>query len=1347
MQGRLLTEDFLHEGIRSTVAWQTLAKPERSRLEARLLELFSSFLKHANPNEDATEDELIYPVFEALGWPARLVKQGAARRRTDVPDCLLFADPAAKARAVGEEQEHRRYRYGTSFAEAKRWDRPLDRGSATDRLDPDVPSNQMLRYLSQVEIASEQKILWGILTNGRHWRLYYQRATNRAEEYVEFDLPALLLIPGFESLFSGTPEERADQLACFQLLFRPAAFIDDPDLDGRSFLEYARAEARHWEGRVAENLSQVVFEQLFPLLVQGFIAHDPHRPATLDTAYLEEVRAATLVFLYRLLFVLHAEDRGLLPIDDPRYGSYSLRALRHEIARRRDAGDTFSEHLYRDWGTLRSLFTAISNGDDGLGLPPYNGGLFSDETHSLLVRLRLPDSTLSEVIDTVSRSLGRWINYRDLSVQQLGSIYERLLEYRITAPDGRIPRIEKGVYARRTTGSYYTDESLVQLVIRRTIGPLVAELSKAFAVAIDKESSPRKAPADRLASLAELDPATRLLELRVCDPAMGSGHFLVSLVDYLADRALELASEAAELGKKVGKGAVYESPLLKRTAAIRKRLLREARNHGWPVHEEQLDDRHLVRRIILKRVIYGVDLNPMAVELAKLSLWLHSFTVGAPLSFLDHHLRCGNSLVGSRVADVRQWIETGLFGSGYAGMLQATEMMHRLEELTDSDIAEVKASVNTFGQVEESLEPYRQLLHLDTAHHWLWPTDRKQREHWLDPRTILAGSYGQPLDILANPSLAGRPAVRRAVATALTAAEEERFFHWELMFPEVWYEKGQEKADGGFDAVIGNPPWDRIKLQEVEFFAERRPEIAQSQTAAERQRRIEALRRAGDPLWDDYLKAKEHAERLADYARRCGQYSKLSSGDTNLYALFAERVQSLIHSRGITGLLTPSGIAADKEKADFFGELATSGRIAALLDFENRKKLFPDVDSRQKFCVFVASGSNRFVEATDCAFYLLSADDLADQDRAFQLAPADFARVNPNTRTAPVFRTRRDAEIIRGIYSRLPVLVDHSGSGGSKSPWDIRYFTMFHMTNDSHLFRTRSELEAEGFYPIAGNRWKRGEWEYLPLYEGKMVQMYDHRAASVLVNPKNVHRPGQPKPTTLEQHLDPGWLPEPQFWVPRKEVETSSKASGNNSGWWLGFKDITSPTNQRTMIAAFVPEVGLGNTLPALAMLTARHAALLLACLNSFAFDYVARRKVQGQHLNLYILEQLPVPPPAAFFAQIAKGKTLADFVSERVLRLTYTAHDMAGFARDLGVEGPPFAWDQEERRHWMAQVDALMFSLYGLSLEEADYIVSTFTTIRDQDRDAFGSYRTRDLILAYMRAQAAGDFDSQVDV
>jgi hypothetical protein len=1349
MQGRLLTEDFLREGIRATAVWSSLAPSDSERFETRLRHIFTGFLQQDDPNEDVTEDDLIYPVLEALGWPARLVKQKAAKRRTDIPDCLLFSDTAAKAAALAESEEHRRYRHGACFVEAKRWNRPLDRGTATDRLDPEVPSNQMLRYLSQVEVASEQRLLWGFLTNGRNWRLYYQRSLNRAEEYLEFDLGDLLQLPGCEDLFDSEAGERAQLLKCFLVFFRPEAFRPDAAFDGHSFLEFARRETRLWEERVAKDLSQVVFREVFPLVALGFLANDPQRPQALDDLYLDEIRNAALVLLYRLLFVLHAEDRDLLPVRDARYDGYSLRRLRQEISVRRDAHESFSVRLFRDYERLRALFRAVGEGDDALGLPPYNGGLFSDAQHATLARLRLPDASLCEVVDALSRTPGgRWINYRDLSVQQLGSIYERLLEYRVVAPDRKTPRIEQGIYARRVSGSFYTDETLVQLVLRRTIGPLIEERRVAFARKLEELRTGGKRVADRLKALEALDPASRLLDLRVCDPAMGSGHFLVSLVDYLADQALELVSEAAVLGSAVARGTVYRSPLLQRTAEIRRRLLDEARKHRWPVQEEQLDDRHLVRRIILKRVIYGVDLNPMAVELAKLSLWLHSFTAGAPLSFLDHHLRCGNSLVGSRVDRVRHWIETGLFGSSFAGMLLATDMMHRLEEITDSDIGEVKASTRAFEEIERSLGPYRELLHLDAAHDWLYPEDRRERARWLDPHTILSGAYGRPLDAIQRPDQL-EPGARATLSGALGAAEKEGFFHWELMFPEVWYEKGRERIAGGFDAVIGNPPWDRIKLQEVEFFAERRLEIAQAQTAAARKQQIAALEKIHDPLWSDYVRARDHAERLAAYVRRCNQYPQLSGGDTNLYALFAERAMSLVHPHGLMGFLVPSGIASDKEKAEFFGDLATQGRIVALLDFENRLGLFPDVDQRFKFCVFTASGPERSFLVADCAFFLHSTHDLRDPARTFQLTPEDFSRVNPNTKTAPVFRSRRDAEITKRIYERLGVLVDRRQSPPA-NPWRVSYFTMFHMTNDSEVFRTKEQLRSEGFYPSSDNRWKKGAVEYLPLYEGKMVQIYDHRAASVVVNPKNVHRPGQPLAATEEQHRNPNWLSAPQFWVPEKAISEAIEGKiHRDCRWYLAFKEITSPTNARTIIGAFLPAVGTNNKLP---LLLAECAAdmgllpLLAACLNSFALDYVLRQKLAGQTINLFILEQLPFPLPSVFSAPVARG-TLADFVRDRVLRLTYTAHDLAGFSNDSGYEGPPFAWDGEQRRHLMAELDAVMFRLYGIDLDEADYVLSNFPIVRHEDETAFGYFRTRDLILAYMRAHLAGDYSSKVAV
>ncbi len=300
----------------------------------------------------------------------------------------------------------------------------------------------------------------------------------------------------------------------------------------------------------------------------------------------------------------------------------------------------------------------------------------------------------------------------------------------------------------------------------------------------------------------------------------------------------------------------------------------------------------------------------------------------------------------------------------------------------------------------------------------------------------------------------------------------------------------------------------------------------------------------------------------------------------NLYSLFVERAMTLVNPNGMVGLLVPSGIASDWWKAPFFRSVATESRLKALYDFENRRTrygetpFFPDVDSRQKFCAFIASPLP-LKEPVRCAFFLQDVSELEDQERCFSLSAADFARVNPNTGTAPVFRTRRDAKLTAAIYERLPVMIDRS-SGQEIKTWPVKYSTMFHMTNDSHQFRTRSELEEEeGAWPIGRNRFDSPSGEWLPLYEGKMVQAFDHRAASIVINPKNLHRPAQRKTATLKQHGDPNWLPNPQYWVPESECGWRRK-----TGWVVGFKDITAPTNRATFISALLPAVGFGNKVP-----------------------------------------------------------------------------------------------------------------------------------------------------------------------
>ena len=395
----------------------------------------------------------------------------------------------------------------------------------------------------------------------------------------------------------------------------------------------------------------------------------------------------------------------------------------------------------------------------------------------------------------------------------------------------------------------------------------------------------------------------------------------------------------------------------------------------------------------------------------------------------------------------------------------------------------------------------------------------------------------------------------------------------------------------------------------------------------------------------------------------------------------------------------------------------------------------------------ILGGAERTFAEVPCGFFLDSAGDLSDPERCFPLSPSDFTRVNPNTGTAPVFRTRRDAEITRGIYERHPVLVDRSG-GGERRAWSVRYNTMFHMTNDSHLFRTVADLEAAGCYPVAGNRWKRGEEEWLPLYEGKMVQAFDHRAASVVVNPENLNRPAQPREATLAEHEDPCWSPDPQFWVAADDV-----AWPEGLDWAVAFKDVTAPTNVRTMIAALVPRSGVGNTLPLLlpggvgpAPGNAEALWLLAANFNSFVFDFVARQKVQGQHLNWFIVEQLPVLGPKDYERRFG-DKTARDLVRDHVVHLTYTAQDMEPFANDLGYNRSPLSWDEEERRHLRARLDALYFLLYGLSREDAEYVLERFPIVCRQDEAEFGGYRSSNLILAYMNALAAGDAETKVTV
>jgi hypothetical protein len=1106
--------------------------------------------------------------------------------------------------------------------------------------------------------------------------------------------------------------------------------------------------------RLARQLSSLVFDNVFRRLARAIAADAPAAP-------LADVRDAALVLLYRLLFILYAEDRRLLPAEEPRYEAYGLRRVRADIGARKNRGEAFSATDVRYWTALDRLCRAIDAGDAALGLPPCGGGLFDTRRTLLLTKISLGDAVMADIIDALSLAPtpeGRMaIDYRDLGVRQLGAIYERLLELELVR-DGAEIVVRPDISARRTSGSYYTPDDLVALIIRETIDPLAVERMAAF----------RARPEERL------DPASLLLELKICDPALGAGHFLVSLVDVLADQLIAAMADAEAIAAGDAGSGRYVSPLRARIDAIRSTILRDAAAHGFAIDPTRLHDRHIVRRMVATRCVYGVDKNSMAVELAKVALQLHTFIPGAPSVFLDHHLRCGDSLFG-------MCLRTGMDKAAALGALlllkepaaratEAARLMQSIDELNDFASVDARQPADLFAAAQKMTAPLDVLLSLLHAFDWL-DVGAEDRAAILD---------------LDSPRFTGL--LRRA--EQLIAGEH--FFNWEAAFPDVW-----PGPSGGFDAVIGNPPWDRMKLQQVEWFAARRRDIAFAPRAADRARMIAALTASGDPLAQDYARASARAEAAARVARTCGDYPLLSGGDINLYSLFVERAMALVKPRGLVGLLTPSGIASDKSAARFFQGVATGGRLKALYDFENRRTrfggepFFPDVDSRFKFSVLVA-GPEPLDAPAKCAFFLQDVSELADPERCFPLTAEDFARVNPNTGTAPVFRSRRDADLTIAIYRRLPVLVARPSSqvviaglvpatsierhgarvigvagtspattAGEVRAWPVRYATMFHMTNDSHLFRTKAELVAkEKAHPVGGNRWQSERGLWLPLYEGKMAQAFDHRAASVTVNAQNRHRPAQPEPATLAQHQNPAWLPEPQYWV-----EASRCGWRPDETWALGFKEITSPTNERTFVAALFPAVAFGNKIPLLRATDGSRrgglrladppyghcAHLLCANLNSIVFDFVVRQKIQGQTLNRFIVEQLPVVPPE-HYDRCFGDRTAAQIVTDAVLELTYTSHDMAPFAVDMGFADatgtvrPPFAWDDARRLELRAKLDAVYFHLYGVTgRDDVRYVYTTFPIVERVETARYGCYLSRDLCLRWMDALEAGKSDAMV--
>jgi hypothetical protein len=550
-------------------------------------------------------------------------------------------------------------------------------------------------------------------------------------------------------------------------------------------------------------------------------------------------------------------------------------------------------------------------------------------------------------------------------------------------------------------------------------------------------------------------------------------------------------------------------------------------------------------------------------------------------------------------------------------------------------------------------------------------------------------------------------------------------FDWRARFSEVFNREAK-----GFDCVIGNPPWERMKVQEREFFALAAPEIASAVNAAERRKLIEKLESENPELHGRYQTALSAAEQtLAHVRTKEAGYPLTGKGDVNTYMLFAELARQIDSPTGRIGLLVPSGIATDNTTRAYFADLVESQTLIALYDFENKRGLFEDVHRSYKFCVLLIGGARIKTADADFVFFAHSVEDLANQRRHIPLSKRDLQLINPNTLNCPVFTTREEATVVKRIYKTVPILIDHNRKSGG-NPWGVKFCRMFDQTNDAEAFVSPDVLQKQGF-KLVENDWVTHKERFVPLYEAKMFRPYDHRHGSVYIETKNWMNQGQTHETTLVEHQNPEFLARPRWWVDEKQV--TERVSRRPC--LLAFRDITRATDDRTMLAAFIPYSGVVNTAPLILFdenMSARRQCCLLGNLNALPLDFVSKRKVGHMHMNFFIVEQLPVLPPDAYDEKCpwAKSKKLEDWIAERVLKLTCTANDMRPLAEAAGFEPGVWKWKEDERAKLRAELDAAYFHLYGLSRDDVSYILGTFQGIKKEDDAHGGEGLTRRLVM-----------------
>lgn len=1145
--------------------------------------------------------------------------------------------------------------------------------------------------------------LWGVVTNGLRFRLLRDSVRTARPTYLEFDL---------ETILEGV---HYNEFVIFYRLCHRTRMPQAGHAPEDCWLEKYYQQSIEKGGRVRDKLRDGV-EEALKVLGTGFLRH----PA--NTALLEKIDSGKLnadqyhrqllLLVYRLLFLTVAEDRQLvIPIGENAERNQSVYLENYSVGKLRERAEgMLDDSGFNDlWVGLTQTFRLFSDSNDTnpLGIPPLNGDLFSHTT--------IPDLESAQLSNFDLLRAMRWlmlyregnaqqrVNYAALNVEEFGSVYESLLDFRALISkdqDGR--KFELGVGSeRKTTGSYYTRPELVRELIQSALVPVLEDRLGE----VEKQAKGQTPEAIREAKVKAI------LHISVCDPACGSGHFILEA--------------ARRLGKELARIRVGED-------------------------EPTPEQFHIAVRDVISHCIHGVDVNPLAVDLCKLALWLEGHWAGKPLSFLDHRIRCGNSLVGVLDPEI---MTNGIPDEAFNPVTGDDKKVAGAYKKRNKEERSLGQKRLEFEQTPvEHSDEYAELFGIRLDFPEDKPSDvkrkadlfenaRKGADWWHDwtASNLWTAAFFLSLTKFDDPLiptqdtflsyLVHRQDRPQMTGIANTLGVKLSFFHWHLEFPDVF-------DRGGFDVVLGNPPWEKIKLQEEEHWADD-AYVSAAPTKALRAKRIDEYRNSPDANKRDRVHqfelAKHYSEAWSKFVRHSQRFP-FAVGDVNTYALFAELGTHLIVKEGRVGILTPIGLITDDSTKTFFSDIASGNRIAKILGFENEEFIFSDVHNEFKFCAITLAGASVKLAPT-FAFFCRRIEDSHDPARRFTLSTQEIQLFNPNTHTCPVFRTATDLDLAKKIYQNNSVLINENTE---LNDWGISYLRMIDMAGDSDLFRTHDELKADGFV-LEDNRFSKADLIFVPLCEAKMIWHFDHRFASFIGIENAGSRPSRKYAGWYGViPEDPSDLAIPRYWVPIGEV--NSRLKNWDYDWLIGYRKLTNSVLERTAVFSILPRVGVGDGNPLLFPRKAvggKWVCCFLANANSLVFDFLVRQKMGGSNLTYSTLNQVPILSPSKF------ENVDINFISPRVLELVYTAYDVSGFA--AYCEGPanPYVWNDARRFTMRAELDAYYAHLYELTRDELRFVLDpkdvfgpgfpgeTFRVLKDREEREYGEYRTRRLVLA----------------